>query len=238
MQFGTAGSYYRERQIEDTVEDYWAPKADPDGVVRDRTSDVERLQYLSDMQDEIAWINAMEPKTVLDFGAGMGWLLGAIDAKYKVAVEPSVVGRDSCGNVANEVYETLQHAGNTTGWPFDVIVAWHVFEHLYYPAVAMETLRDMTESGYLLLGTPDFNSPCAQRFGNNYRMLHDKTHCSLFSQDSMAQFLRHHDWEIMDIKYPFPERYATVENFARWNDTSKTSPPWPGNWLTFYCRAI
>jgi hypothetical protein len=51
----------------------------------------------------------------------------------------------------------------------------------------------------------------------------------------MHRFLRDHAFHIDDVRFPFPARYATAENFARWNDTSQVSPAWPGNWMTFYC---
>ena len=88
----------------------------------------------------------------------------------------------------------------------------------------------------MILGTPDFASPCAKRFGDSYRMLHDKGHVSLFTNESMHRFLIDNGFTIDEVRHPFPEEYATAENFARWNDTSRMSPPWPGNWMTFYAR--
>jgi hypothetical protein len=87
------------------------------------------------------------------------------------------------------------------------------------------------------MSTPDFASPCAKRFGDHYRMLHDPTHVSLFTLESMHRFLRDHGFRIDDVRFPFPERLATAETMERWRRgpvDGEWSPPWPGNWVTFY----
>jgi hypothetical protein len=97
--------------------------------------------------------------------------------------------------------------------------------------------RIIKRGGILLLATPDFDSGCARRFGENYRMLHDQSHISLFTNDSMHRFLRDHGFVIDRVEYPFFEtRYFTPENLMRLFDTSKMSPPFYGNWMTFYCH--
>ena len=119
----------------------------------------------------------------------------------------------------------------------DAVVCYHMIEHCKDPIFAIAEIRRVLKpGGWLILGTPDFDSPCAQRFGDNYRMLHDDTHCSLFTCESMHRFLKDGAFDIQEVKYPFPDRFATAETFARWHDTSKMSPPWPGNWMSFYCQ--
>jgi D-sedoheptulose 7-phosphate isomerase len=87
------------------------------------------------------------------------------------------------------------------------------------------------------LGTPDFDSGCARRFGKNYRLLHDPSHISLFSNDSIQRFLRDHGFIIDRVEYPFFEtRYFTQENLMRLFDTTQISPPFYGNFITFYCH--
>jgi SAM-dependent methyltransferase len=118
-----------------------------------------------------------------------------------------------------------------------VVMCYHVIEHVADPIEFIGDIRRVLRpGGWLILGTPDFASPCAKRFGDNYRMLHDPTHCSLFTLESMHRLLRDRGFTIQDVCFPFPERYATAETFARWNDTGSVSPPWPGNWMTFYCQ--
>ena len=57
------------------------------------------------------------------------------------------------------------------------------------------------------------------------------------SNDSMHRFLRDHGFVIDRVEYPFFEtRHFTLENLARLFDTSKISPPFYGNFMTFYCH--
>ena len=97
--------------------------------------------------------------------------------------------------------------------------------------------RILKPEGILILGTPDFDSGCARLFGENYRLLHDKTHISLFSNDSMQRFLRDNNFGIFRTEYPFFEtRFFTKENLMKLFDTIIISPPFYGNFMTFFCR--
>lgn len=226
--------YYQPREANADYADYWEEIVDPDGVRRVRDCDEERFRYLADVAEEINYVNDLKPQCVLDFGAGLGWMLSAINAKAKTAIE-----------VCSKAVKRLQHQGivvhrdiaDVETHSQDVVIAHHVFEHLLDPVGAIAHVRRILRNGgHLVLGTPDFGSVCAERFGSNYRMLHDQTHCSLFTLESMTRMLRDNAFTIHKVSFPFPERYATAENFMRWNDTSKTSPAWPGNWMTFFCR--
>ena len=75
--------------------------------------------------------------------------------------------------------------------------------------------------------------------GNNYRLLNDPTHISLFSNDSMHRFLRDHGFKIDQVEYPFfNTRYFTKNNLNDLFNTSRVSPPFYGNFMTFYCQPI
>lgn len=223
--------YYVVRECPEEIGDYWAPRADPDGVMRNRDTDEERRQYIEDMADEIDFVNDVGG-SVLDFGAGLGWFLDALTMPLRTAIESCPVARERLIK-KYWVWHGLDFVDQTQ----DVVIAHHVFEHLENPVASIREIhRILRTGGYLILGTPDFASPCAKRFGDNYRMLHDPTHRSLFTLESMHRFLRDHGFTILDVKFPFPQRYATVENFMRWNDTSRVSPPWPGNHVTYYCQ--
>ena len=85
--------------------------------------------------------------------------------------------------------------------------------------------------------TPNFDSGVARRFGKNYRLLHDKTHISLFSDCGLKQLLEDYGFFIDRIDYPFFEtEYFTKENLLRLFDTQKVSPPFYGNVMTIYAR--
>lgn len=229
-----AHQWFRTRAGITDYSRYWPHCVDPDGNERNRDTDEERLQFLADHANVVEYVNAMEPYTVLDFGAGLGWFLSAFTAEIKVAIEVNPYAK---ARLESQHFIVADDTADIRGDSVDLAIAWHVIEHLVDPVYLVNHLhRVLTKGGQLILGTPDFSSPCAQRFGENYRMLHDRTHVSLFDTPGCLAMLEHHGFKVLKYEYPFPDRYATAENFARWNDTSKVSPPWPGNWVTFYAE--
>ena len=219
-----------------TVKEYWGTITDPDGKVRNRMD--EREQYLDDIKTELAYINNLVPGRILDIGCGPGWLLSALPGAWeKFGIEPDRVTTEITEESGIIVADTLLGA-DYRGKPFDVIVMHHVIEHMEDPEAAIkEVFRILKPGGKLLIGTPDFDSPVARRFGDNYRMLYDKTHISPFTHQSMHTFLTGHGFVIDEVKYPFFEgRHFTKENLLRLLDTDKVSPPFFGNWMTFYCH--
>jgi len=226
-------SYYVPREAGPQAGDYWSKAVDPDGVERVRVSEAERLSYLENVKDELAFIKALKPGTHADFGSGPGWLIREMPNWDSLAIE---ISEDAQAEL------THRHIPWQTTWPressqqVDLITCLHVIEHLPCPLRAVAKFHSVLKpGGHLIISTPDFGSPCARRFGDNFRGYHDPTHVSLFTQESLARLLRDFGFTIKDIQFPFPDKYATPETFARWHDTTKVSPPWPGNWVTFYC---
>lgn len=228
-------------------EDYWSPKADPSGNVRDRSDPREREQYLADLgQGELAYLQSLQSRSggrrlrLFDLGAGPGWLLSALPDEHW-----DKWGVEICREAAQEA---RLHAEVICGdWRgtfddefFDVVFCHHVIEHLADPLDHVHEIRRvLKKGGKLILATPDFSSPCAKRFGERFRMLHDPTHISLFSLESMTRMLMDFGFTIEDVAFPFPERYATAETMEKWRRgpvEGEWSPPWPGNWMTFYCE--
>jgi len=221
--------YYAARVPTRTCDDYWDRRVDPDGNVRERIGSDEERQYVEDVADEISYVASQKPHSVLDVGCGPGWFLSALPGnivKY---------GTDICKKAMDEaeargVISLLSYGA----FQFDVVRCHHVIEHMPEPITELRRMRLATRRTFIL-STPDFGSPCAERFGGNYRMLRDETHCSLFTLESMTRALIDVGFILDRITFPFPDRYATPDTMARWLDTEHVSPPWPGNWMTFYC---
>lgn len=216
-------------------EDYWGEIVDPDGKRRDRS--LEREQHLSDIAGELEYIAALPGGRVLDIGCGLGWLLSALGKEWdKFGIELSAYAAERARQYA-EVFNGSLLDYLEPDVPFDLAVMHHVIEHMEDPVANIEKLRAILKPGAkLVLGTPDFDSGCARRFGANYRLLHDPTHVSLFSSDSMHRFLRDHGFKIEKVEYPFFEtRHFTQENLMRLFDLDLVSPPFYGNFMTFYC---
>jgi SAM-dependent methyltransferase len=231
--------YFRRRPLSkapDYEEAYWGTVVDPDGNVRDRLR--ERQKHLEDVKAELAFINRQKPGRLLDVGCGLGFMLsGTDDAWEKHGTELSAFAAKHAGQYGKifhgELHDALYPAEH-----FDLVVTHHVIEHVEDPVRFIgEIHRVLRCGGLLVLGTPDFDSGCARRFGENYRLLHDPTHVSLFSNESMHRFLRDHGFVIDEVDYPFFEtRYFTEDGLLRMFDTSTISPPFYGNFMTFYCH--
>lgn len=217
-------------------ETYWGVITDPDGQVRDRR--LERERYLEDLKIELSFINSLPIGRMLDIGCGLGFLLsGVASAWERHGVEVSEFAATHATQYANVFQGRLEEAGYPDGY-FDLVVIYHVIEHVEQPEVLLQEIRRVLKpEGWLILGTPDFDSGAARRFGENYRMLHDVTHISLFSNESMHRFLRDHGFGIERVEYPYFEtRYFNRETLLALLDTSGISPPFYGNFMTFYCR--
>lgn len=232
--------YYKTRKREGKFDSnlydvrYWKEVVDPDGITRDKTK--ERDKRISFCQEEIDYINSLKPGRVLDVGCGLGFLLSAIEPTWeKHGVEISEYAVDYAKRYGTVLCGVLCAAEYESNF-FDVVMLNHVVEHFQNPvAELIEIRRVLKPRGKLILGTPDFSCELAKRFGNNFRLLHDRGHISLFSTISLYKLLTDLFFEIESVSYPFFEtEYFTEENLLRLFDVSKLSPPFCGNVVTFY----
>jgi len=231
--------YYIRRKAKrniDYEEKYWGKITDPDGKERNRLE--EREKHLEDIKQELEFIHNLNPGRILDVGCGLGFLLSGVNSKWsKFGVEVSSFAAEHAKKWG-KIHNCELHQAKFPDEYFDVIVMHHVIEHMEDPEYVIKKVYDLLVcEGVVILGTPDFDSACARRFGENYRLLNDKTHISLFSNDSMHRFLCDHGFVIDRVEYPFFEtRHFTKENLMRLFDTDRVSPPFYGNIMTFYCH--
>ncbi len=215
--------YVRRECASSDYSDYWGTVTDPDGNERDRLSEAERLQYLEDVAEELDFVRSLGPD-LLDVGCGPGWFIHEVGFGAGVEVCPAAK-REASKHMF--VYD-----GVPAGQPFHVVRCSHVIEHVGDPCEMLELMHScVIAGGWLIISTPDFGGPAAERFGDDYRMLHDRTHCSLFTNESMHRFLRDHGFSIERVTYPFPERYRAGMSWDH-------STAWPGNHMTFYARKV
>jgi len=232
-------NYYKRRKPQKKInfeDDYWGTIVDPDGKKRNRLE--ERERHLEDIKQELDFLSGLNPGRIIDIGCGPGFLLSGLKTEWeKHGVEVSRFAANFAKKWGEIFIGDLAEANYQAEF-FDVVVMHHVIEHLKRPEDAiLEVKRVLKRKGILLLGTPDFDSGCARHFGKNYRLLHDASHVSLFTNDSMHRFLRDFGFTVDRVEYPFFEtRHFTKENLLRLFDTSKISPPFYGNFMTFYCH--
>ena len=233
------GLYFVRRVPEkkpDYEASYWGTVTDPDGIERDRLK--EREKHLADIATELTFLNDLPGGRLLDVGCGLGYLLSGLGDQWECdGVEVSSFACEHAREWGTVFEGTLADAQYASG-QFDVVVFHHVIEHLDDPLKTLREIRRiMKPGGWLLLGTPDFDCGCARLFGPRYRLLHDDTHVSLFTNDSMHRLLRDEGFRIENVDYPyFHTRHFTEENLLRMKDRDGMSPPFYGNVITFYVR--
>jgi len=239
-------SYYASINKEVDYDGYWGVVKDPDGKERTIVSVEEEEKYVRNVGQEIEFINNLPetgggPHRILDIGFGCGYFLNNITKRcVKHGVDPHGSYRGYHTHSFNSptyLHFCNLHKCKFDTDKFDVVVLYHVIEHIENPEKLIEEVyRILKPNGILLLGTPNFGCWCARRFGSNFRLLHDKTHISLFSKESMTRFLGDYGFTINKIRRPFfKTNHFTIRNLFKLLDTSKVSPPFFGNVMTFYC---
>ncbi|MBP7211249.1 class I SAM-dependent methyltransferase [bacterium] len=234
--------YYEKRVINNNdisyEEAYWGTIKDPDGKIRNRLN--EKQKFLDNVKSELEFINKLPSSKILDIGCGLGYMLAGISDKHqKFGLEVSKFATSEAEKYAkifNEPFEDIDLKENS----FDIIISHHVIEHIDSPENFLTKIKKILKpNGILIISTPDFKSVCANLFNDKYRMLHDKTHTSLFSFDSLKLMLNDFKFEITDFEFPyFNTEYFTDENILKLlnYNTNEISPACWGNFVTFYAK--
>lgn len=231
-------SYFRRREAPppDYESEYWGTVVDPDGKVRDRLR--EREQHVADVNEELQYLNSLPPSRILDVGCGLGFFLSGLDHRHeRHGVEISRFAGERARTWGTIHVGTLESAAYPSA-AFDGVVLHHVIEHVADPSALLdEIFRVLAPGGRLVLGTPDFDGAAARRFGDKFRLLHDPTHISLFSCESLQRLVTAHGFVLERVSFPYFEtRHFTAENLVRMLDQSTISPPFYGSFMTFYLR--
>lgn len=237
---GNCGCNYQNPQIcWKYEENYWGKIIDPDGnerIMRNEKDFKIRNWYGQTIQ----FVNSLKPGKILDVGAGLGFFLSAINTKWeKHAHDISVYSIDY---IRKQYPKIITNQGDlyALDYPdesFDVIMFYHVIEHLDDPNKALNFLRKLLKSdGTLILGTPNIKSIVARIFKGNFRFF-CHSHINLFSPWSLTEVLYKNGFNVFKKEYPFwNTEYATLRNILRIFNPSKISPPFYGNVIIFYAR--
>ena len=217
---------------------YHQETIDPDGVKRLLDTENERKSKLRNFLSEyIQEINILPPGRILDIGCGPGWLLSAIDSAWeKEGVEISKYAATIASQFAKIHNCSIEDF--TSNDKFDVITMHHVIEHIHNPIDIIKKVHGLlNDGGIFIIGTPDFDSAMARRFGSKFRLLHDPSHVSLFSNDSMHRFLRTNGFDVYNVEYPYFETdWFNEDDLLRTLSTEGISPPFYGSIMTFFTR--
>ena len=147
-------------------ESYHEVAIDPDGNKRYLME--EREHSLAGIPEIKKWVSDRPGGKILDVGCGPGWFLSSLGSEWdrygvEVSTYASKVARNS-GAIHNGTLEEYTETG------FDVIVMNHVIEHIADPVSVLKKIKNiLNDDGVLIIGTPDFDSACARRYGKNFR---------------------------------------------------------------------
>ena len=156
---------------------YWNISIDPDGKKRFRHSIKEFKQFAINQDYIIKFINNKNTMKVLDVGCGIGYLLSKISSKHKkfgTEIDDTVL------NIASKFGQIfigdLKNINFNKNY-FDLIVCHHVIEHVKKPEIMLTEIKKiLKKNGTLIMSTPDFDSGCARRYNQKYRLLNDPTY--------------------------------------------------------------
>lgn len=231
-------SYQDPRIIYEYEENYWGEITDPDGNIRNLASERD-FKIKNWYGDSVNFVNSIKPKRILDVGAGIGFFLSAIDSCEKHAVE---ISEYAC-KIIKERYKDINvfngDLKNSTFKKnyFDVIMFYHVIEHLEKPDDILDHLyKLLRKDGILIVGTPNISSIAAKVFQSNFRLF-GPGHLCLFNPKSLEKILSNHRFRIIKKEYPFWKTdYANFSNIIRMFMPWKISPAFYGSIMTFYAK--
>ena len=219
-------------------EDYWGIVTDPDGNVRDLSKERE-FKINNWYGNSIKHVTDMSPGTILDIGAGMGFFLSALDVGWeKYAIEISEYSSSRISENVDQVTLYNKIDDITKENYFDVVMFYHVIEHLRNPHEVLKRIHQVLKpNGTIIVGTPNIASIASKLFRNNFR-LYDPGHLFLATPQSLRQMLAENEFSIFREEYPYwKTAYFNFRNVTRMLAPWKVSPPFYGSIMTFYASA-
>lgn len=222
-------------------EDYHNIAKDPDGKKRFLLK--ERKLFLKNNKHIVDFLKKSQPGKIIDIGCGLGWFLSTLNSNWdKHGVDISEFAAKNASKYCKAKKIDIEQflVKNKKKSKFDYIIFSHVIEHLKDPIFVLKKLKLLlTKKGTLLLETPDFDSAAYRLFRNKFRLLHDPTHVSLFTLESMTRALRDSGYVIKKIDFPYfgtdyfnKKNLLNLLNFKK----QKVSPPFYGSVMFFECK--
>ena len=223
-------------------ENYWTNAIDPDGNEKDQT--VMREFKIKNWYGEVSKIiKEQKPGKIFDVGCGLGFLLSDIPNTWeKYGSDASEFAKSfimkNYDNITIKELD-LDNPPSENLREFDVVVCYHVIEHIEKPEIFFKHLSMMVKKdGILIVGTPNVGSFIAKRFKNNFRLF-GIGHLSLFNKKNLTNLFTKNDFEIIKIEFPFFKTdYFNLRNILKIINTKKISPPAYGNIMTVYGKKI
>jgi 2-polyprenyl-3-methyl-5-hydroxy-6-metoxy-1,4-benzoquinol methylase len=130
----------------------------------------------------------------LQLGKQRGWSCVGIEASRAAAEQAASSGLDV---YAGTVENNLPFLGSSK---FDVIVMWHVIEHLPNVRHVLNSVSALlTDGGYLAIRTPNAESIGARLLGRRWEWFYAPEHVFLYSARGLEQLLRQFNLNVESI---------------------------------------
>jgi len=223
-------------------ENYWTSAIDPDGNEKDQTTmrDFKIKNWYGDISN---FIKNQKPGKIFDIGCGLGFLLSDIPNTWEK--HGSDASKFAISFMKKKYDEIIIDELDLEKPPpenlrnFDIVICYHVIEHIEKPNVFFKHLSMMVKkNGILIVGTPNAGSYVAKRFKGNFRLL-SVGHLSLFNKNNLEKLFSSHNFKIIKKEYPFFKTdYFNIKNIFKIFDTKKISPPFYGNIMTLYGKKL
>ncbi len=155
---------------------------------------------------------------ILDIGCGIGGFLklardrGWLTFGVEISSEASRYGEEQFGL---DIYNGDFLNSNFTMKDFDVIMLWHVLEHLQKPnEVIKKVFNILKEDGLIVIAVPNFDSFQAKCFKENWYHLDVPRHLCQFTPNIIKSALEKNGFKIVKIDYFSKENNATGIEFS------------------------
>jgi len=178
------------------------PAADDPAYQADRryASPISRETLLGDLPDGYS----MRDRTLLDVGCGLGYFLDAVRKDFRrvrgieVSESRRTFARKSLGL---EVLEGEAAAIPLADECEDVIILWHVLEHLPDLGAALrEVRRVLKPEGLLVIVTPNPGSITARLLGHRWYYFTPPGHLYLFPPRALVRFLESEGFGVLTVR--------------------------------------
>jgi SAM-dependent methyltransferase len=135
--------------------------------------------------------------SLLDIGAGRGRFVAAARRAGWAAegIEPSARGTSAAASAYGVALERGTLA--STSGTYDVVVLWHVLEHLDDPSAALAHVASLlAPGGRLLIGVPNLDSVQARLGGDRWFHLDLPRHRTHFTPAGLRRLLQRHGFTV------------------------------------------
>jgi SAM-dependent methyltransferase len=121
--------------------------------------------------------------------AGAGWEVHGLESNPEAAA--------AAGSGGYPVLASRLETAPDPAEPFDLIVGWHVFEHLHEPLLCLEKLRRwLRPGGWLVLSMPNAASYEFRLFRDAWYATQLPVHLYHYTPRTLAQVLAHASWRL------------------------------------------